>query len=101
VFEIVISVVPVGRVAEATVDAEEVATLGSDPPSGTGLCRLKPKATSAAGRMVNWLVVRDWDQGRRYPNKPFPAKEGKDLKMALFNPNNGIWSWLLNLYQTN
>ena len=48
-----------------------------------------------------WLTVRDWDQGKRYPNEPFPAQDGKDLKIALFNPNNGIWSWLLNLYQTN
>ena len=58
-------------------------------------------ASLTGQQRINWLVVRDWDQGRRYPNKPFPAKEGKDLKMALFNPNNGIWSWLLNLYQTN
>lgn len=50
---------------------------------------------------VNWLVVRDWDQAKRYPNEPFPAKEGKDLKLALFNPKNGIWPWLLNLYQSN
>lgn len=50
---------------------------------------------------VNWLVVRDWDQAKRYPNEPFPAKEGKDLKLALFNPTNGIWPWLLNLYQSN
>lgn len=46
-----------------------------------------------------WLTVRDWDQSRRYPNEPFPARDGKDLKVALFNPNNGIWSWLLNHYQ--
>lgn len=50
---------------------------------------------------VNWRVVRDWDHAKRYPNEPFPAIEGKDLKQALFNPMNGIWPWLLNLYQTN
>lgn len=52
-------------------------------------------------RRINWLVVRDWDQGKRYPNDPFPAKEGRDLKLALFNPKNGIWQWLLNLYQSS
>lgn len=49
----------------------------------------------------NWAVVRDWDQGRRYPNEPFPAQDGKDLKVALLNPTNGVWRWLRNLYQTN
>ncbi len=48
-----------------------------------------------------WLVVRDWDQTRRYPTEPFPAKEGKDLKIALLHPTNGIWQWLLSIYQTN
>ena len=48
-----------------------------------------------------WLTVRDWDQGRRYPNEPFPARDGKDLKLALSNPSHGVWPWLLNLYQTN
>lgn len=50
---------------------------------------------------LNWLTVRDWDQGKRYPNTPFPAKEGKDLKVALFNPSNGIWQWLLTHYHSN
>ena len=48
-----------------------------------------------------WLAVRDWDQARRYPNDPFPASEGKDFKIAFLNPSNGIWPWLLNIYQTN
>jgi len=48
-----------------------------------------------------WLTVRDWDQGKRYPNDPFPSREGKDLKIALFNVSNGIWPWLSNHYQQN
>lgn len=50
---------------------------------------------------ANWLTVRDWDQGKRYPNEPFPSIEGRDFKTALFNPSNGIWQWLQNLYLTN
>lgn len=52
-------------------------------------------------RRAYWLTVRDWDQGRRYPNEPFPSRDGKNLKLALFNPTNGVWPWLLNVYQTN
>lgn len=52
-------------------------------------------------RRKYWLTVRDWDQQKRYPNGPFPAYEGKDLKLALLNPSNGIWSWLSHLYQSN
>lgn len=52
-------------------------------------------------KRTNWLTVRDWDQGKRYPNEPFPAIEGKDLKLALLHPTNGIWQWLSNLYLTN
>jgi hypothetical protein len=52
-------------------------------------------------RRASWLVVRDWDQGRRYPNEPFPARDGKELKRALFNPSDGVWAWLMNIYQTN
>lgn len=48
-----------------------------------------------------WLVVRDWDQTRRYPTEPFPAKEGRDFKIALLHPTYGIWQWLLSNYQTN
>ena len=48
-----------------------------------------------------WLTVRDWDQGKRYPNEAFPSQEGKDLKVALFNVSNGIWPWLLNHYHQN
>lgn len=48
-----------------------------------------------------WLTVRDWDQGKRYPNEAFPAQEGKDFKVALFNVSNGIWEWLSNLYLSN
>jgi hypothetical protein len=44
-----------------------------------------------------WLTVRDYNQGKRYPNAAFPSQEGKDLKRALFNPTNGIWQWLLSL----
>ena len=48
-------------------------------------------------RRSYWLTVRDYDQGKRYPNGPFPSEEGKALKRALFNPTNGIWQWLLSL----
>jgi hypothetical protein len=64
-----------------------------------GLAQAIKSLTGA--RQGYWLTVRDWDQGRRYPNEPFPAKDGKDLKLALFNPTNGVWSWLLNVYLTN
>jgi hypothetical protein len=52
-------------------------------------------------RRSYWLTVRDWDQGRRYPNTPFPAGDGKALKLALCNPTYGVWPWLLSVYQTN
>lgn len=45
----------------------------------------------------NWAVVRDWDQGRRYPNEPFPVKDGKDLRKALLDKPNGVWLWLRNV----
>jgi hypothetical protein len=48
-----------------------------------------------------WLTVRDWDQGRRYPNLPFPAADGRALKLALCNPTHGVWTWLLSLYQAS
>ncbi|WP_188819564.1 hypothetical protein [Novosphingobium indicum] len=47
-------------------------------------------------QLFNWLTVRDWDQGRRYPNQAFPVKEGKDFRLALLQPELGIWQWLLN-----
>ncbi len=50
---------------------------------------------------ANWLTVRDWDHGRRYPNEPFPSKDGKELRRALCNPSNGVWQWLLSIYLTN
>jgi hypothetical protein len=45
----------------------------------------------------NWAVVRDWDQRRRYPNEPFPARDGKDLRKALLDKPNGVWQWLRNI----
>lgn len=45
----------------------------------------------------NWVVVRDWDQQRRYPNEPFPARDGKDLRKALLDKPNGVWLWLRNI----
>lgn len=49
----------------------------------------------------NWLTVRDWDQERRYPNEPFPARDGKDLRIALLGNSSGVWQWLRNIYLTN
>lgn len=60
---------------------------------------LQQEITKLKGsRRTNWLVVRDWDQAKRYPDESFPAIEGKNFKTALFNPTNGIWEWLLHLY---
>lgn len=46
---------------------------------------------------TNWLTARDYDQARRYPNEAFPAQDGKDIKIALCNPTNGVWQWLLSV----
>lgn len=52
-------------------------------------------------RLSYWLTVRDWDHRLRYPTAAFDTRDGRDLKLALLNPSDGIWSWLLSLYLTN
>lgn len=69
----------------------EAARLGAD---------LNQKSTSLALR-ANWLTVRDWKSNARFPGERVPARELNDLFVAVCNPADGVWQWLITLYGKN
>jgi hypothetical protein len=47
-----------------------------------------------------WLVVKDWQQDRRYPGNSPTEREARDLLTAVANPTSGVMTWLLRIYHS-
>lgn len=46
----------------------------------------------------NWLIVKDWDIGKRYPPYRVTEQDARDMLRASFNPTAGVRVWLIALY---
>lgn len=61
---------------------------------------LNQRSTSPALK-ANWFTVRDWKSNARFPGERAPARELNDLFVAVCNPSDGVWQWLITLYEKN
>lgn len=55
--------------------------------------RRKDDALSSPGLEVNWEIVIQWDEASRY--RLHPEQEARDLWLAVSNPLDGVFPWIM------
>ena len=49
----------------------------------------------------NWLTVRDWKSNARFPGNTPPARELKDLFLAVCHSRDGVMAWLERIFHSS